>query len=344
MKKMKTIKMSEILNKQVGVYRHIEDKVGHIFTLKKFLFDLSEALKNDFTIETLRAIKDEKEQKKFKTENLPAATLSCICGEDKSVIKETNGLIVLDIDAQDNPKLYDKDERLSFKKKIIDLPYVAIVSESCRGNGLYVIIPIEHTSKERFEQHYNALENDFKCLFGLVLDKSCKNINRLRFASVDDNLYMKKFSDPFHNYIEGEDEEIEIYSSLLDNTISLDNYEYKKPEQTRTKTFNSFIDDDLFVYNVINNLIETGNYKSNVYTDWWKDACRLSTLGQIGEELFVKLSSMSDNFDGLEKTLKKFRSACNANHPFTRDNCALHFFKIAKETWGDDWVIINKNI
>ena len=29
--------MSEILNKPVGVYRHIEDKVGHIFTLEKFL-------------------------------------------------------------------------------------------------------------------------------------------------------------------------------------------------------------------------------------------------------------------------------------------------------------------
>ena len=331
MKKMKTIKMSEILEKKIGVYRKVENPIGHIFTLRQFLFDLSDALKKDFTIETLRAIKDDKEQQEFKAKNVPAATLSCICGENKSIIKETTGLITLDIDGKENPKLYDLFERNRLKTEISKLPYVAVVSESCRGNGLYVIIPIEYTDDERFIQHYYALEDDFKNLFSVELDKQCKNINRLRYASVDDNICIK-----------GINEEIEIYSALLNNKISLDNYVYKTPEQSRTKRYNSFIDDDLFVYNVINNLIETGNYQSNDYGSWWKDACRLSTLGQTGEELFVKLSSMSDNFDGLEKTLKKFRSACNANHPFTRDNCALHFFKIAKQIWGDDWVIINK--
>jgi hypothetical protein len=93
-----------------------------------------------------------------------------------------SGLIAIDIDAGDNPKLDMKQVR----KAAEAIPYAAYIGHSSRGQGLWLIFPIAYPNKHR--EHFAAITQDFKQK-GLVIDHSCVNPSRLRYYCYDPEAY-----------------------------------------------------------------------------------------------------------------------------------------------------------
>lgn len=132
----------------------------------------------------LRQATDPTEQRTLK-DNLPACTISGLfASRSADSLTTATHLICIDIDAKDNTHIPDFD---TLKEQIKACPYVLFCGLSARGKGYFCIIQIADHSK--FLGHFLCLERDFRRA-GIVIDNSCKNINRLRYASYDPEPYI----------------------------------------------------------------------------------------------------------------------------------------------------------
>jgi len=115
---------------------------------------------------------------------MPVITPSGTFNKNNKLVKHTK-LIAIDIDLNQNEQVKDFHQ---LKLEISKLEFVAYCGYSVSGknNGLWCIIPIAYPDKHK--QHFRALKNDFKS-YGIIIDDSCKNVNRLRYASYDDEAY-----------------------------------------------------------------------------------------------------------------------------------------------------------
>lgn len=160
-------------------------------------------------IQQLRAIDrdtNEGEYKRIKLQ-MPMHTVSCLCGNSAKNIDKYTNLVCIDIDAKDNPQLTIEDIR----QKVNSLPYTLFSSISVGGKGLYCLIAVDGEEKD-FIPHFKALQNEFSQM-GITIDKSCKNLNRLRVISFDTAAYYN--------------EEAEVYTKVK--------FEYPKVTYKETK-------------------------------------------------------------------------------------------------------------
>lgn len=101
-----------------------------------------------------------------------------------------SGFIAIDFDAKDNPE----KTAVEIKRQACNLANVYYCGFSCSGKGVWALIPIFDETKHL--EHFKALEVVFQSI-GLTLDKSCKNVNRLRFASYDPEPYLNEDAEKF---------------------------------------------------------------------------------------------------------------------------------------------------
>ena len=136
----------------------------------------------------INEIRQEKniELQKQKKQQLPCCIVSGICGKtkaEKDMISKNN-LIIIDIDEKENP-FFESEEVLKTKGYYLSrLPYVAFVGRSCRGKGLFCMIPVADINK--IKDYIEAIDHIFRNDINLIIDKQCSNINRLRFITYDD--------------------------------------------------------------------------------------------------------------------------------------------------------------
>lgn len=128
---------------------------------------------------------NEKEYKRLKLQ-MPMFTVSCSCGNSAKEIDKYTNIICLDIDEKDNQQTNIEEIR----KKVNNLPYTLFSSISVGGKGLYILIAVDG-EKEAFIPHFKALQDEFSRI-GIVIDKSCKNLNRLRVISYDTESYFNE--------------------------------------------------------------------------------------------------------------------------------------------------------
>lgn len=136
-------------------------------------------------IQQIRSINrdtDEKGYKRIKIQ-LPMFTTSCLCGSSAKEIDKYTNLICLDIDEKDNKQTNIE----GIRQKVNNLPFTLFSSKSVGGKGLYILIAVDG-EKEAFIPHFKALQDEFSRI-GIVIDKSCKNLNRLRVISTDTAAY-----------------------------------------------------------------------------------------------------------------------------------------------------------
>lgn len=311
------MKANEIGQMQVGYFSNFYDRVPKHTTLDNCLTCIPQYLKDNF--EHLRQIKDESEQKKEKL-NFPMFTPGAICGYDENgigtrkheYVLSKNNLLVLDIDKKDNPTITMD----YLKTALFKLPYIYAVSKSIRGNGLFVIVLIEDINQ--LVSHFKAIEKEYaEC--GIVIDAACKDLTRARFISYDPDILIKRNT------------EIIPYTKKYIEPVHIP--AFKLP----TKSSNSLSDDDVFVYNCIEKLIDYG-YSVSDYNSWWIDACRLSTLGSMGEDLFVHLSRQSAGYKSDSDAIKKFHNALKTSSKFDRESSMCYYFGIAKKKFGNGWI------
>lgn len=239
-------------------------------------------------IKKLRSIENESDQKSFKMNFIPAASVSMLSGIDKSAenCKHKNNLLVIDIDEHDNPQLNNETVLVNTCYNIFNLEYVYAVGRSCRGKGIFCIIPIENA--ELIKDYFKCIKEDFKNI-GLVIDQQCSNINRLRFASYDEKLVDGTWIKT--------NEDVQVYSKLpeIEPEINIQvNSNYNLGP-------NSLVMNDLFVMKAMILLVVKYNYKSNEYYSWLQDGFRLACLGDtFGFFWFLQISRRSAGYKMIE--------------------------------------------
>lgn len=257
------------------------DTTGTEVTLRRFLF----STRHIAEIEHLRRVEDEDEQKRLK-KLLPQATISGVFSyRDAQHLTRHSGLICIDLDAKDNPCM-DAEE---VKQRLAQYKEVAYVGLSVRGKGLFVIVPIAYP--DRHEEHYRALEDDFRRL-GLVTDSACKDVCRMRVVSYDPQPYIN--------------EGASTYTAIKRRPMTpIRHFAYNDGEETVRK-----------VYDLCRQIQDCNIDITEGYQNWFEIGASLASLGEDGREAFHLVSQQNTayNFADAEK---KFDNLLRTTHGYT---------------------------
>ncbi len=127
----------------------------------------------------IRATGDKEKRNELKKQ-LPAITPSGIFRRrGAAFLVKHSGFISLDFDNLQNPA--------ETKAKISQIANVFYCGLSVSGAGLWALVPI--SNPEHHKQHFDALRIDFLRL-GLIIDRACSDVSRLRFYSYDAEPYI----------------------------------------------------------------------------------------------------------------------------------------------------------
>lgn len=136
-------------------------------------------------IERLRAEQDKNARDALK-KTLPAATISgTFTKRAASAIVHYNGLVCLDFDAKENPDLSPAE----MKARLSEFGEVAYAALSVGGAGVFAIIPTNCTDPGQHPALVDFLGRVWS-EEGLIFDKACKDVSRLRFISFDPQAYI----------------------------------------------------------------------------------------------------------------------------------------------------------
>ena len=268
----------EPLDVEVSMYRGATDNEGTVVKLKDFLLTdqykgIADKIREGATPEERHAIKD-----RYKT-SIPCVTVSGKFGKrGANNIIQSSRLISIDIDYKDNTEIIGRVPEI-----LQSLPYVAYYSKSITGDGYFAICEISKPSE--FQSHYFALEEDFKEL-GIVIDKSCKDVSRLRFATYDSEAYYNPFASTYDKVkvFEKTSAPAQPYSSVTRAT---------RPYFSQTSSTETL---DRYM-----NAFETsGGSLPDDYNSWYQLGMSLGTLGEEGRGYFHRLSEKSSKYDAAE--------------------------------------------
>ena len=218
--------------------------------------------------------------------NLPCVTPSGLFSERSGKnLTQHSGLLCIDIDLQDNPGgVMEKVPSL-----LVSLPYVAYASKSITGDGYFAIVPIEHPTHHL--EHYLAIEKEFKDEYGIVLDKQCKDVCRLRFATYDENPYYNPNAMPY--YKEYSEPTVTKDEKTFTTTTS---FVPRSSQDTEYDITASVADLD----KKIEEVKQKGIVVADDYPSWHRLAMSLTTLGEEGRERFHVISSTSTKYNKAE--------------------------------------------
>jgi hypothetical protein len=132
--------------------------------------------------------------KRVNKDTAPLVTISGVFQNSKSndSLVEHSGFICIDVDAKDQICQVSKDV-------LKDDPYTFAIHDSISGNGGFVVIVKIDPAKH--EDAFLGLEKYYFANYSIVIDKSCKNVSRLRFVSYDPDLYYNQKSKIFKQYL-----------------------------------------------------------------------------------------------------------------------------------------------
>jgi len=178
------------INAKISLFRNYWD-VTPAFELSIYQF-YENVVYSDYVNEVNEVRKGNKAVKK----QLPGVTISGTFTKrnNDSLIKHS-GFIAIDIDGADNPNISDWE---GLRDTLGTWNEVLISALSVSGKGLFLVIPIAYPHKHR--EQYLALEKDFS-EFGLVTDKQCKDVSRLRGITSDPKAIWNEEAQPYQKLI-----------------------------------------------------------------------------------------------------------------------------------------------
>ncbi|KAA0242825.1 MAG: hypothetical protein EDM70_12655 [Candidatus Brocadia sp. AMX2] len=254
---------------EVNCYKNVQDVTGQPVTLAKILEGIKAGNGGKWipAIEKLRGTQDESEQKECKS-SLPCFTASGLFTKRSAEgLAVHSGFILLDIDYKDNPALSEQGDRI--RQRLTKDKLTAFLFASCRGKGLAVGVKID---KNHHAESFQHLEAYYKKTYGLVVDKSCKDVSRLRFVSYDPDIYINENSETF----------------IVPETV---------PEQEQPPCIPHARDDD---HRIMQAIIATGKPLAGIddYDSWLNVGFAIAnTFGEAGREYFHMLSGASSKYD-----------------------------------------------
>mgnify|MGYP002624158448 FL=1 len=224
-----TVTIGYFLNPQIQSYYQ-----NTIQSIRMLCPNLDEKKRNKATVDDLK-------------KSLPAGIMSGVAadgiGEDNII--ERNAVIAFDIDAQDNPAIYDWE---AVKAAISRSPFVGYVGLSTSGLGIFGLIPVKNAMKHK--EHFDAISTDFAnttftimqgqdteptILHGINLDKAPSNIASKRFMSFDPK--------PYYNI------SAQVYTKTIE-PIELITWKYTRQQRNGNFDVESFFKEHHIAYNV----------------------------------------------------------------------------------------------
>lgn len=251
-----------IFDQYISVYNGVTDNVGTYTLLGNFLG----SKRHISRILDLRAETDENRKKAIKL-SLPMATVSGWFSPSRKIehLQRHSGFICLDIDGKDNPgRSVDEIRELLVSRE--DVAYAAL---SVGGKGMFALLPLAWP--DRHKEHFESLKNDFFDQYGLILDKSCGDVTRLRALSYDEKAYINEGATKY--------EGIEVFTP-----------EHAQP---RIATYDSTLKR---VNRFVDRIVQAGIDMTTTYDDWYNIGAALASLGEDGRYFFHKISSVHPEY------------------------------------------------
>jgi hypothetical protein len=238
--------------------------------------------------------KDARQQLKQK---LSAITFSGTFRERRaSELIVHSGFICIDVD-----NISDLEET----KKIVNSdPYTYASFVSASGTGLAFLVKID---TDKHLQSFLQIER-YYAQKGITIDKSCKDVCRLRYVTYDQDLYLYEKSLVWDIFIE-------------------EPKKAKQPKKEYPKRihFNTSSTAEL-VEKVVSRIEDTHTNLTQNYDDWIAIGLALNAeFGAAGEEWFHRISAIDHRYNQ-DETTDKYR---NTNNPYCIT--IAKFFKIAKQ-------------
>lgn len=270
-KKMKNIYVSKFLN-----YKSPKP----IDTLSLYEYFKDDTYKS--TVERIRKLSDKNEIKRLKAQ-LPAITVSGLfrTRSEKGLI-EHSGYICIDIDGDANPAITDYGIVRDELKKIAN---VAFASLSVSGTGVFCLIPIK--DRDKHVQHFEALRLIFES-FGIIIDKACKDVSRLRGYSYDPDAYFNEDAVVFTQQVDfNKNKSISKPVKKVNYTRNINPGSLKGKGNTREK-----------VLKIITQINSKRIDITESYPDWFQIACALANeFGEDGRDMFLLVSQNNPGYN-----------------------------------------------
>lgn len=291
-----------IFSTPISLFKNAMSTEPTTVTLKQFL----QSRRHVAAIETLRA-HNNKEIRDDLKKRLPAATISgTFTKRNIAGIVAYNGLLCMDFDHADNP---DKSPE-QIKDILSEFPEVAYAALSVGGKGIFAIIPTNNTDPAQ----HGRIVDFMRLVFletGLLIDRACKDVCRLRFVSHDPVPFVNPTPKVFDavNWLA----QYQKGQRKPPRTVSADG----KPSYTRTRV-------EQYIA-----AIEAGNVNvAHEYREWTLLGFALaSEFGRDGEDYFHRVSQFSSKYD-YARTEKKYNELCRNGSGRVRIGT---FFKICQE-------------
>ena len=288
--------MKSLFDTKISYYSNVEDNVGTEISLRDFLF----CDKYKEQIKHIRSITDEELQKSLKKQ-LPLATISGTFAPTRkaeNLVVHSN-LLCIDIDKKDNLDVTWFDD---LKHEWHNISQILYAGHSTRGEGWFAIFRIAYPDKHKAQ--FEALQRDFASS-GLVIDRACKDVCRMRFISYDPEPYVNE-------------------AATLYNKV------WVEPKPTTHVSYSGGEDMEQ-VEKCCQIIAARGIDITATYDDWFRVGAALASLGERGRSLYHLVSSQNANYKAAE-TDKKFDN-------FLRNVSSINigtFFHICSQ-YGINW-------
>ena len=207
------------------------------------------------------------------------------------------GWLAIDIDLQDNQQLTSFENiRMVARFR----PEIGLLMRSCSGTGYFGLVRLAYP--DRHKEQFKAILKEYAAL-GIVLDKQCGNIGRVRFASWDDadHIYINNNVQPYQGLATDEPQVIPqarpMYRQSQSNASTAyggsDNSAFWNDPRTQDRII------ELIVKALVNRRINI----TESYDEWTKAGWALKAH-PYGERLFHELSACSRKYNAAQASQK----------------------------------------
>lgn len=274
--------MDSIFDATVSYYANAKSTSGDTVTLRAFLRNKTHRA----AVEALRKEQDPERRSALKRD-LRAATVSGTFSKRKaSECTQYNGCICIDFDGKDNADT----PPAAIKAMLAEYAEIAYAGLSASGTGVFAIVPTNLTDVAHHAKAVEILGSVFEKI-GLKYDRSCKDVCRLRFISVDDEAYWNEAANSFD----------------ARHWLSAAECEPKRRQNIPATVKHTEADRDRNkIHRYVEAIESRGCDITANYADWVRIGMAISSaMGVEGENYYHRISQFNPDYNR-EKTAKKY--------------------------------------
>lgn len=214
----------------------------------------------------------------------------------ESHLKQHTGWLAIDIDLQDNLQITDFESILKVARF---RPEIGLLMRSCSGTGYFGLVRLAYP--ERHKDQFKALFKEYSAI-GIMLDKACSNIGRVRFASWDDpeHIYINENVVPYKGM---EEDQSQLVSLALRQAYRSNHANVDYQAEGNSNFWEQRRVQDRLIEVIVQELVGNHRNITESYEEWVKAGWALRSH-PYGLDLFHQLSRCSSKYNEAQTNLK----------------------------------------